>query len=281
MIRLHASFEALPHALEKLLETLSILRTVKQRTIDAREPHLSTDGFQELAISAETDGDVLVFLAIPCYQLRASECRQLRCCDPKTTLLITTKENLCDLMYQRTLTQVFPSASSRRAFLSTRHPCWLCARCTMAYLNKHQPIGLVLRVPPWQRHWRRLFCPVGDLNDNALVNILSSKWSIKLTEICCRLLNVRFADSREPQQPQNSVGNGFQDVHPRLKRKRIDFVKLVEVTVDDCVIGQAVLSSCRHNNSLWNFFSSGSFGIGIRLQAVLNHNTIQRCLQQT
>lgn len=77
MIRLQVGFHSLPHSLEKLLEPLSILLAVEERTLDSCHPHLGAHCLEIFAIAAEADGDVLIFLTVARNQLRTSERREL------------------------------------------------------------------------------------------------------------------------------------------------------------------------------------------------------------
>jgi len=69
------------------------------------------------------------------------------------------------------------------------------------------------------------------------------------------LRHVGFTDGREPQQPQDAVRNGFEDVQPHVQTRRINLVQLVEVTVDNGVLGKAVLLPRAHYDGLLNLFT--------------------------
>ena len=54
------------------------------------------------------------------------------------------------------------------------------------------------------------------------------------------LQHVGLADLRELEEPEDGVGNGFEDVEPAVERGGVDFVELTEVAVHDCVLGKTV-----------------------------------------
>ena len=51
------------------------------------------------------------------------------------------------------------------------------------------------------------------------------------------LVNVGLTNSRESQQPEDTVWHSLEDVEPHGKGSRINLVELVEVTVDNGIIG--------------------------------------------
>jgi hypothetical protein len=50
-------------------------------------------------------------------------------------------------------------------------------------------------------------------------------------------LNVLFPIEREAQKPKYGFWDPFQNFHPTFKRRRIDFVQLIEVAKNDGVLG--------------------------------------------
>lgn len=210
MIRLHAGFEALPHTLEQLLETLCVLFAVEERTIDACKPHLGPDRFQVLAVCAETNRNVLVLLTVASDELWAAECRKLRCCDPGNTSLFNTQEYFNRFEYSTNL-----DASVSIGIVTTGVPVHNTSMLVVCPLHN----GVSKQT---SASWPRLTCSslaatfekiilpgVRPANDNTMFMIRLCLRSIELTEIRCRLLNVGLTNGREPQQPQHRVGHGL------------------------------------------------------------------------
>jgi hypothetical protein len=79
VVGLESRLESLPHPTEELLQTRRVVLAVEEGTFNARNPNLGSDGLQVLAVGAETDGDVLVLLAVAGDELWTAEGCQLRC----------------------------------------------------------------------------------------------------------------------------------------------------------------------------------------------------------
>jgi len=59
--------------------------------------------------------------------------------------------------------------------------------------------------------------------------------------LCSVVEHVGLSGSREAQQPQDTVGHGLEDVDPAVHGGWVHLVELVEVAVDDGILGQSIL----------------------------------------
>ena len=85
------------------------------------------------------------------------------------------------------------------------------------------------------------------------------------------LCHVGLADGREPQQPQHTVGHRIENVEPHVETRRVDLVQLVEVAVDYCVLGQAVLQPRAYYDGLLYLLTRGCLRVCLNSQN--NSNT--------
>ena len=79
----------------------------------------------------------------------------------------------------------------------------------------------------------------------------------------------------QPEQPHDAAGDGVEDVDPHLERVGVDLVELVEVAVDDGVLGEPVLLARGHHDLLGHLLARGRLGgHQVRRQAVLDGQAV-------
>ena len=82
-----------------------------------------------------------------------------------------------------------------------------------------------------------------------------------------------------PEKPQDRLGHCIQDVDPHLQRGGVDLVQLIEVAIDDGVLGEAVLGPSGDHDGLGDLFSRRGLGAHqIRGQPILEGQTIHGSL---